>query len=296
VQGSTSERLTSAALAGARACGYNPPLHLGLAPRIATQQDLIVIVILRSIVFNVLFYLNLIVQLIVVLPTLVMPRMAIVKVATNWGRTNLWLLRLCGIKVEYRGIEKIPPGPLLVASKHQSLWETFALLWLFSDPAFILKRELQWIPFFGWYAWKAHMIPVDRGRGAQALTEMTERAREAVAEGRQIVIFPEGTRRAPGAEPSYKYGIVHLYCETGIACLPIALNSGLFWPRRSFLRYPGTIVAEILDPIPPGLEQAAFKARLEDAIESATARLIVEGERELARNGIAPPSAVRSSG
>ena len=254
------------------------------------------LVILRSIVFNLLFYLNLIVQLVFALPTLVMPRMAIVKVATNWGITNLWLLRLCGIKVEYRGIEKIPPGPLLVASKHQSLWETFALLWLFSDPAFILKRELQWIPLFGWFAWKARMIPVDRGRRSQALAEMAERARGALDGGRQIVIFPEGTRRAPGAEPSYKYGIVHLYAETGIACLPIALNSGLFWPRRSFLRYPGTIVAEILDPIPPGLSRDEFKARLQETIETATARLVAEGERELARNGIAPQSVVRSSG
>ncbi len=254
------------------------------------------LVILRSIVFNLLFYLNLIVQLVFALPTLVMPRMAIVKVATNWGITNLWLLRLCGIKVEYRGIEKIPPGPLLVASKHQSLWETFALLWLFSDPAFILKRELQWIPLFGWFAWKARMIPVDRGRRSQALAEMTERARAALDGGRQIVIFPEGTRRAPGAEPSYKYGIVHLYAETGITCLPIALNSGLFWPRRSFLRYPGTIVAEILDPIPPGLSRDEFKARLQETIETATARLVAEGERELARNGIAPQSVVGSSG
>jgi len=255
-----------------------------------------VLVILRSIVFNLLFYLNLIVQLVFALPTLVMPRMAIVKVATNWGVTNLWLLRLCGIKVEYRGIEKIPPGPLLVASKHQSLWETFALLWLFSDPAFILKRELQWIPLFGWFAWKARMIPVDRGRRSQALAEMTERARAALGGGRQIVIFPEGTRRAPGAEPSYKYGIVHLYAETGITCLPIALNSGLFWPRRSFLRYPGTIVAEILDPIPLGLSRDEFKARLQETIETATARLVAEGERELARNGIAPQSVVGSSG
>src|SRR5262245_63230303 len=104
--------------------------------------------------------------------------MAIVKLAMFWGRTNNWLLRaVCGIKVEYRGLEKIPPGPLLVASKHQSSWDTFALLWLFSDPAFILKRELQRIPFFGWYAMKAGMIPVDRGRGSQALTQMTDCAR-----------------------------------------------------------------------------------------------------------------------
>ena len=203
---------------------------------------------------------------------------------------------VCGIKVEYRGLEKIPPGALLVASKHQSLWETFALLWLFSDPAFILKRELQWIPFFGWYCWKASMIPVDRGRRGQALGDMTERARVELGRGRQIVIFPEGTRRAPGAEPSYKFGIVHLYGETGIPCLPIALNSGLFWPRRSFRRYPGTIVAEVLDPIAPGLGKAEFAARLQQDIETATARLIAEGERELARNGIKAAPIERTSG
>jgi len=253
------------------------------------------VLILRSIVFNVLFYLNLFVQLVAALPTMVMPRMAILKVATFWAHTNAWLLRLAGIKMEWRGLEKIPPGPLLVASKHQSIWETFSLLTLFPDPAHILKRELQWIPFFGWYAWKAAMIPVDRGRGSQALAGMTEHAHAALAHGRQIVIFPEGTRRAPGAEPAYKYGVVFLYAETGTPCLPIALNSGLFWPRRSFLRYPGTIVAEILDPIPPGLEKAEFSRRLQDTIEAATARLIAEGERELMQHGIKAPSVARTS-
>jgi 1-acyl-sn-glycerol-3-phosphate acyltransferase len=255
------------------------------------------VLVIRSFVFNVLFYLNLVAYLIIAIPTLVMPRKAIVKVATSWGRSNNRLLRLlCGIKVEYRGLEKIPHGALLVASKHQSLWETFALLQLFSDPAFILKRELQWIPFFGWYAMKASMIPVDRGRRGQALADMTERARVELSRGRQIVIFPEGTRRAPGAEPNYKFGIVHLYGETGITCLPIALNSGLFWPRRSFMRYPGTIVAEILDPIAPGLSKDAFAARLQQDIETATARLIAEGERELAKNGIKSAALVRTSG
>jgi 1-acyl-sn-glycerol-3-phosphate acyltransferase len=246
-----------------------------------------VLVIVRSVVFNIAFYLNLLAHFIAAIPTLVMPRRAILSVATFWGRTNLVLLRvICGIKVDYRGLQKIPPGPLLVASKHQSLWETFALLPLFHDPAFILKRELLWIPFFGWYAWKAGMIPVNRGRRAQALAEMTVRARAELGRDRQIVIFPEGTRRAPGAEPSYKYGIVHLYGETGASCLPIALNSGLFWPRRSFLRYPGTVVVEVLDPVAPGLGKPAFSERLQQTIETATARLIAEGKQELAREGI----------
>ena len=253
--------------------------------------------IFRSIVFNVLFYLNLLVHCIAAIPTLAMPHIAIVKVAAFWGRTNLWLLRVvCGINAEFRGLERIPPGALLVASKHQSLWETFALLWMFSDPAFVLKRELQWIPFFGWYAWKARMIPVDRGRRGQALAALTDRARTELARGRQIVIFPEGTRRSPGAEPSYKFGIVHLYAETATPCLPIALNSGLFWPRRSFMRYPGTVLVEVLDPIQPGLDKEAFAARLQNDIEAATARLIAEGERELQRKGVRDTSLAQNSG
>jgi 1-acyl-sn-glycerol-3-phosphate acyltransferase len=244
-------------------------------------------VIVRSVIFNVLFYLNLLLHFIAAIPTLVLPRRAIIRVAQFWARTNLWLLRvICGIKFEYRGVENITPGPLLVASKHQSVWETFALLPLFDDPAFILKRELLWIPFFGWYAWKAGMIPVNRGKRSQALADMTVCGREELARGRQIVIFPEGTRRAPGAEPNYKYGIVHLYAETGAICLPMALNSGLFWPRRSFLRYPGTIVAEVLEPIAPGLDKKVFAEQLAQEIETATVRLIAEGERELTRNGV----------
>ena len=239
--------------------------------------------LLRSVAFNILFYLNLLLHFIAAIPTLILPRRAILEVTRFWAGTNIWLLRVvCGIKADFRGTEKIPRGSFLVASKHQSLWETFALLLLFPDPAFILKRELIWVPFFGWYAWKAGMIPVNRGKRSQALADMTVRAREELACGRQIVIFPEGTRRAPGAEPSYKYGIVHLYAETGVPCLPIALNSGLFWPRRSFRRYPGTVLVEVLDPIASGLDKQVFAERLKDVIETATARLIAEGERELA--------------
>ena len=248
----------------------------------------------RSVVFNVLFYLNLVVHLIAAVPTLVMPRWGIIAMATFWARTNLWLLhRICGIKVELRGLGKIPAGPLLVSSKHQSLWETFALLPLLSDPAYIMKRELMWIPFFGWFAWKAGMIPVDRKKGSQALADMNACVKRELARNRQIVIFPEGTRRAPGAEPRYKYGVVHLYAETGVACLPIALNSGLFWPRRSLRRYPGTIRVEVLDPIPPGLGKEAFFERLQGDVEAATARLVAEGERELAANGIRVASLAR---
>ena len=247
-----------------------------------TNLGPIVLLIIRSVLFNVLFYLNMFALMCAALPTLVLPRRAILEVVRFWARSNNWLLRtICGVTFELRGLERIPPGPLLVASKHQSLWETFALVPQFADPAFILKRELMWMPFFGWYAWKAGMIPVDRGARSQALAAISARAQIELARNRQIVIFPEGTRRPPGAAPSYKYGVVHLYAESGVPCLPIALNSGLFWPRRSIRRYPGTIVAEFLDPIPPGLDRQVFFEHLQQVIEAATARLIEEGERQL---------------
>lgn len=246
--------------------------------------------LLRSILFNIAFYLNLLAYMLVALPTLLMPRRIVLAAAKSWARTSLWLLRvICGTKVEFRGLEKLPKGAFLVAAKHQSAWETFALIPLFADPAFILKRELMWIPIFGWYNWRTEMIPVDRGARAQALSRMTERTGRELARGRQIVIFPEGTRRAPGAEPKYKYGVAHLYAATGAACVPIALNSGLYWPRRSFRRYPGTVRVEILDPIGPCLDKKTFMARLQGEIETATARLVEEGRRELAVE-VAPPA------
>ena len=245
------------------------------------------VVLVRSILFNLLFYLNLAVLLIAAIPTLLMPRGAIIEMAKLWGRTSLWLLRVvCGTTVEFRGLEKIPSGPLIVAAKHQSTWETFALLPLFEQPIFIVKRELMWIPLFGWFMWKGEMISVDRGSGSQALVAMTVRARETIRSGRQLFIFPEGTRRPAGAEPAYKFGVAHLYDVVGVPCMPVALNAGLFWPRRSFLRMPGTIVVEFLDPILPGLDKQAFFLRLQNDIETATARLIVEGESELRRNGV----------
>jgi 1-acyl-sn-glycerol-3-phosphate acyltransferase len=236
---------------------------------------------LRSVAFNVLFYLNLILHILIAIPTFLLPRRAFMTIAKSWGRTSNALLAVAGISVELRGREKIPPGALLVASKHQSFWEAFTLLTLFDDPAFIVKRELMWIPFFGWYLWKADQVPVDRRAKGGAIAGMMERARAALAEGRQIVIFPEGTRTAPGAPPAYRSGLASLYAAANMPCLPVALNSGVFWPRRKFLRYPGTIALEVLDPIPPGLDKEAFAARVQRDIEAATARLVAEGERQL---------------
>jgi len=250
-------------------------------------DGLIVQVLARSIAFSILFFLALVAYCIVAIPTLAMPRHGILKVARWWSQTNLWLLeKVCGLRCQFRGVEKIPQGPLLVASKHQSAWETFALVTQFPDPAFIAKRELFWLPFFGWYLWRAEMISVDRSAGAQALRTLNVDARAALAEGRQILIFPEGTRRPAGAEPRYKYGVAHLYEETQAVCLPVALNSGLYWPRRSLLRMPGTIIVEFLDPIPPGLDRETFLFKLRDSIEDATARLVAQGRRELKAKGV----------
>ena len=237
--------------------------------------------LLRSLVFNVCFYLNTIIHLLVYLPVLVLPRRTVWMVVCTWSAINHWLLRvLCGIDFEIRGIERIPSGPLLVASKHQSAWETFTLPTLFDDPVFILKRELMWLPFFGWYLAKSKTIPVQRGARKVALAAATERAKIEISRGRQILIFPEGTRRSPKAEPAYKYGVAHLYAELGVPCLPIALNSGLYWPRRTWRLRPGTIRVQILEPIPPGLDPQAFIARLQNEIETATTRLLAEGGAE----------------
>jgi 1-acyl-sn-glycerol-3-phosphate acyltransferase len=232
----------------------------------------------HSLLFNVLFYVTTTLFVVIGSPLLFAPRswaMAALKVHSNF---ELWLLRaIVGTKIEVRGRENIPQGPCLVASKHQSAWETFALIPLFRDPALLMKRELFFIPFHGWFSRKFQMIPVDRDKGPSALRRMLREAKKRIDDGREIIIFPEGTRRPPGAPPDYKTGIVLLYDALGVPCLPVALNSGLFWPRRSAIRRPGTIVVEILKPIPPGLPRDEFLRRLETAIEGASSRLLVEG-------------------
>jgi 1-acyl-sn-glycerol-3-phosphate acyltransferase len=237
--------------------------------------------LIRSILFNVLFYLNIIVHTIAALPALALPHRAHLAVIRSYARSSLWLLRVvCGTKVEWRGLAKIPQGACIVACKHQSLWETFALYAVLDDPTYVLKRELMWIPVFGWQMRKAGLIPIDRSAGLAALSRMTARARKELKRSRQVVIFPEGTRRRPDAEPSYKPGVAHLYDKAGVTCVPLALNSGLFWPRRSLLRYPGTVIVEALDPIAPGLDKRAFLARLQNVLEQATVRLVAEGRAE----------------
>ncbi len=200
-----------------------------------------------------------------------------------------WLLKvICGTRMEVRGAEKLDTRPCLVVSKHQSAWDTFALVPVFRDPAIVLKEELKWIPFYGWFCVKFEHILIRRDRAAAALKQLVADARLRASQGREVFIFPEGTRRPPGAEPDYKPGYIALYEGLGLTCYPVALNSGLYWPRRSILRYPGTIIVEILDPIPPGLPRAEFRRRIETAIEAASDRLI----REAAASPSPPPDAL----
>ncbi|MHB2168368.1 lysophospholipid acyltransferase family protein [Alsobacter sp. R-9] len=238
----------------------------------------------RSLALNACLYASLVVIMIAALPTLVLPRQALMAYIRGWGRYFVWLCRVVGgIGLEVRGRENIPPGPLLVASKHQSIWETFALIGLFDDPCFILKRELTWIPLFGWYALKSHMLPVDRRGGSAVMNKLNQRAREEVRrdKGRQILFFPEGTRRPAGAPPAYRHGVSYVYDNLGVPCLPVALNSGLYWPRRSMKLRQGTVVVDILPPIPPGLPRDVFFARVQADIEGATDVLVREGRAAL---------------
>ena len=244
--------------------------------------------LLRSIVFNTAFYVNFLVQAVLFSPVLLLPERFFWPIGRFWVASSLWLHRtICGVDDEIRGRENIPDGGFLVASKHQSVWETLRLVQLFPRPSFILKRQLLWIPLFGWYMWKAHMIPVDRSKGSAAIPTMLAYARRAIAEERQIIIFPEGTRRLPGAQPQYRKGVARLYDALAVPCLPIALNSGVFWPRRSLLHRPGTILAEILSPIPAGLDSEDFAMEVQHRIEEATAKLLKESAVGAATSGSA---------
>jgi 1-acyl-sn-glycerol-3-phosphate acyltransferase len=231
----------------------------------------------RSLIFNALFYLVMLALMIVGLPTLLFGRKAVFALARLWGAIYVWLLeKICGLRLEYRGVENIPHGPLLIAAKHQSLLETFALLKYAPDFAIILKRQLTYVPLFGLYLIVSEQIAIDRARGRQALQQIAAAAKPVFAAGRQVFIYPEGTRRLPGAPPRYKQGVSALYVGTGVPCLPVAVNTGLFWRRRGFMRRPGLAVIEYLPVIAPGLDRAEFMERLQSTIETACDRLNAE--------------------
>jgi 1-acyl-sn-glycerol-3-phosphate acyltransferase len=231
----------------------------------------------RSLLFNIAFFTWNISLCVLCLWVLVLPRRVMRGVVKFYLSGIAFFERtLLGLNYRVIGREHIPAGGCIIAAKHQSAWETFKLHLIFSDPVFVLKRELVFIPLWGWYTLKTGIVPVNRSKGASALRRMLRIAKKFADTGRQIIIFPQGTRLVPGQYRAYKPGVAALYENLKLPVVPIALNSGLFWPKGSFLKRSGTITLEILPPIPPGLPRADMMQRLEKRLESATDRLIAE--------------------
>jgi 1-acyl-sn-glycerol-3-phosphate acyltransferase len=226
---------------------------------------------LRSLAFLVWFALLSTVMAVLFLPVLALPRGSSVWMARSWARASLWGLKWIA-QIDFRVIGTPPAGPVLVASKHMSMWDTLALYVTLEAPGIVLKRELLHIPFYGWYLWKAAAIPIDRAAGSKAFRRMTHAAEKVLGEGRPILIFPEGTRKKPGAPPDYKPGVAGLYALLHVPCVPVALDSGRYW--TGFLKKPGTITLQFLGAIPAGLKRDQFMPILQQRIEVATAALL----------------------
>jgi 1-acyl-sn-glycerol-3-phosphate acyltransferase len=233
----------------------------------------------RALIFNIAFFAWTAIAGTLGLPFLITPRAVTMRFGRFWARTVLVLLRvIVGLDHEIRGLDRIPRGGCIIAMKHQSAWDTLILPVVLGDPAIVLKRELLLLPFYGGYAARAGSIAIDRKAGASALRRMIAAAQPIAAEGRPIVIFPEGTRVAPGVRLPYQPGVAALYHALALPLVPAAVNSGHFWGRRSFVKHPGRIVLEFLQPIPPGRARRAVMAELEQRIEAATTTLLREAE------------------
>ena len=229
----------------------------------------------RSLIFTLWLYLSMPLFAVGLSPALLMPHGVAMGVIKLWARFVLFGLRwIAGVKVEVRGLEHRPTGPALIAAKHQGMLDVIAPFAFLDDACFVMKKELMPLPFFGWFAWKTKMIAVDRAAHAKALKDMVRQTRARLAEGRQILIFPEGTRTTPGEPADYKPGVAAIYRDVDAPCWPVATNSGVHWPAHGFKRYPGTVVFEFLPPIPAGLKRAAFMAELESRIETASTALL----------------------
>jgi 1-acyl-sn-glycerol-3-phosphate acyltransferase len=248
----------------------------------------------RSLLFNLIFFAWTALIGAISVPVLCAPRVAVMRFGRFWSRTVLALLRfIVGLDYQIRGLDRIPLGACIIAMKHQSTWDTLVLPVALDDPAIVLKRELVWIPFYGWYAARAGAIAIDRKAGASALRKMLAQARDIAAQGRPIVIFPEGTRVAPDAHLAYQPGIAALYQALALPVVPAALNSGLFWGRRSFLKSRGRITLEFLEPIPPGWSRQRLMSELQQRIETTTAALLREAAAE---QQLDPRSAIDTRG
>jgi len=231
--------------------------------------------VLRSALFNAGFFSLTAILGVACLPMLALPRRFALRVMRLWARLVIgWLRLTCGVEVRVLGAERIPRGAAVIASKHQSAFDTIVWLTLVPDAAYVLKRELLAIPLYGWFAGKVGMIPVDRAGGGAALRGMLRASAAALAAGRQVVIFPEGTRSAPGERVPYQPGVVAVAGAGAAPVIPVATDSGRVWGRRAFRKRAGVIHVSVLEPLPPGLPRARLLPALEAAIEGETARLL----------------------
>jgi len=233
--------------------------------------------ILRSLVYAVPFYAGVALVGIGGLPFAFLSRRLAARVIVVWASLQKISLRwIMGVETEIRGMNRLPPGPCIIAIQHQSTYDTIAPFFFLPDPAFVLKQELLKAPVFGYYCQRAGMIPIDRDGGMKTMKSMLAAARKAAEAGRPIVIFPEGTRQAVGAPCDLKPGVAAMYRALDLPCVPVALNTGLFWPGSGLPRRSGRAVFEIQEPIPPGLSREAFMDQLRAAISVAGSRLLTE--------------------
>ena len=229
---------------------------------------------IRSALFNILFIGWTIFLLSTLWFLMPIPKQNFRKAVALWPHGSFPLMRyLLGLTFEQRGLENIPNEPVIYASKHQSAWDTMYFLWHHKDNAYVMKGELNRIPFWKWYMDKCQHVVVDRRGGTSAMREMISNTKSILADKRSVIIFPEGTRVAPGETRRYHPGIAALYSQTKATVIPVALNSGYFWGRRHFIKKPGVLTIQFLPPIPKNMDRKAFMKELEIRIESATRKL-----------------------
>ena len=240
-------------------------------------QKITPLLLIRSVAFNIAFFAWAFISAILFIPLFIISTRAAQKVGKPWASLSLFFARIfCGIKYEVRGRENIQNIPVIYASKHQSAWDTLIFLTLFPRVAYVLKKELLRLPFWGWYLWRMKMIAIDRSAGASSIKQLIRDGKTALAESRPIVIFPEGTRTKPNSTPDYHAGITAMYSSLGVPVVPVALNSGVYWEKNAFFKKSGTIVIEFLPPIPAGLPKKEFIERLQNVIETASNKLFID--------------------
>jgi len=234
-------------------------------------------IFLRSLLFNTVFYLSSVVIGVGAVPVLLGSPSFMRRAGASWSHLVIRMLKtIAGTGWQVRGKDRVPDGPVIFAIKHQSAWDTFFFPAYLDEPAMVAKKELRLIPFYGWYAWRAEAVWIDRSKGSRAIRTLIRGAEAAIKQGRSIVMFPQGTRTAPGEIRPYQAGIAALYRATKVPVVPVAINSGMYWGKRTFLKYPGSIIVEFLEPMPKGLDRGQFLEELATRVDSATSRLEAE--------------------